>query len=357
MVFRRAKRKTVFTTSEIRNEVLPKRKPLQAHKLTQPHEFTFNTLKRALVRGQKKIVAATTHQEKKRAKSSWKATLTEPKEFHFRTEERNLARQGIHPVVPEPKNSKSVTRVKSCAHLKLTEPQSPFFHTKQRSQLKRHRSTVLPPLDDEPVAVDILSSTFDREYNEPPKKRYRNSITEPKPFHFQTKDRAGTRTRVSIDTTASIPKSTSNWTGTLTEPQSPFFHTKQRATERNSFAKSVVNPISVFNSEDLHVNVPKKRKRTQSIVEPRTLTEPKPFFFQTEQRSLQKIEQNRLHTRSDTTIKPAVKRTRRVTVVRAGENTDSSSIESTNHTKSLQSVKPKMRKRPTISSYHNNRAL
>lgn len=217
--------------------------------------------------------------------------------------------------------------------LHLTEPQSPFLHTKQRAQLKRKHSELVVSKHD--PYIDPNFCEFDRDNGMPPKKRFRNSLTEPKPFHFQTEERSVLRAASNVNhkklslENYNLPEKT-NWVSTLTEPKEFHFATADRAELRSHSSTkenqlSTQHPMSSNDHDDLGIfdsdrsNGDARRKRASSLSrDPNTsLTQPRPFHFQTEQRALHKIEQNGV--RNQNPVKPKLQR--KTSVLRRNNNT------------------------------------
>ena len=165
-------------------------------------------------------------------RSTWQPKLTEPRTFRFRTEERRALYD--EKAIPIARSSTSdsegeVRAPRSRAPKGLTEPQSPCLATKQRAQVKRFQSIAVP--------VDpCLSSTFEREPSAAGK--FRNSLTHPQPFHFQTEDRAVARKASFVASEKSENENDCDkeakepWAPRLTDPRPFHFQTEDRAALR-----------------------------------------------------------------------------------------------------------------------------
>lgn len=347
-------------------------------------------MKRAIIRNNNNNNKNSSHKKKnnilskKENTSNWNGKLTEPKEFHFRTKDRSIQRNYQKNAISE-LNIKVSPKKKSkrgFSFTHLTEPQSPFFHTKQRAQLKKQQNRSISIVSDN---VDSEFSTFDREcnnedkFNHKKRSSFRNSLTEPKPFYFKTEDRANIRSlsRNSIDTTTLIKEDNNDnnqksWKGTLTEPKPFEFATEIRSKQRRV---STITPIDNTTTVDMIISEPtstsskfdifsnssnnrKLKRRSSSSLSCsdknnqqslRKLTEPKPFHFQTEQRSLQKIEQNRLHLKI-TSKNDKTNPMKRTTTISSGKQ------HHTKHIKRKAKIERNLKK-PSTTIFHNNRAL
>jgi len=378
---------------------------------TEPEEFSFSTQSRAERRSSARRQSYSSASDSEASlHRAWTGQVTEPKEFHFRTEERVQLRRSMRPseisdamkepVTPshrewtgeltEPREfnfstdermqlrsmnkapiiSSDERELQECRHFKayplnrkvlesagdlgvprlakrkLTRPQSPALATRDRSILrKRTRGEVD---EEEPAEVSGFDSgtdcqfdfaaRFGREQDQANKIR-RLSLTEPKPFSFQTEQRAALRKSIrptrsgdvtpgtcySSDCESSMSNSVQRRASAkrsrrrkraaqqaqplgLTEPKPFSFATDERAAlrtptkkrklaesaedtyEEAEAARKAYSTFDRFAAEPRgRAEVPAKkqaRRRSRSL-QPRQLTEPQPFRFQTEQRALQ----------------------------------------------------------------------
>ena len=295
------------------------------------------------IKREKALLSTTTSVSSKPPKQ-----LTTPKEFHFLTEERSRIRSlsSLNTSVSsdlndsqnnsfslfkssskssrmsssssddEGNNSRRLRR--SLSDRSLTEPKEFHFRTEERSQIRRASKTAL---EDREIKIQNHRESI----------QWTGELTQPKEFHFHTADRMNLRTLnhdKSLSVEEKIEKEMKNYhfkalplnrkifdtNGELGVPRleklpltvahSPLLHTKQRAKLRKISNTSMINDenaenmnFSVFDrskskfekssfydssSEDESDSSTSKRRRSSSR---KSLTEPKPFHFATEDRA------------------------------------------------------------------------
>ncbi|GFH49101.1 hypothetical protein CTEN210_05577 [Chaetoceros tenuissimus] len=261
--------------------------------------------------------------------------LTEPKPFHFETSQRihspkTPTSQDGKPKVftfkakPAPDFSKSSTQPKSSSPRKLTKPQPFQFQTDQRALVKTPTSQDIKeevaPFKARPVP-DFGQSPISG--NKP--KPNLVKLTEPKPFQFQTDQRALVKTPTSQDIKEEVAPfkarpvpdfGQSPISGNkpkpnlvkLTEPKPFQFQTDQRALVKTPTSQDIkeevapfkARPVPDFGQSPISGNKPKP-----NLVK---LTEPKPFHFATDERATMKSPMNQETTHEEAFVfkaKPA----------------------------------------------------
>ena len=283
------------------------KKPISVRKLTEPKPFHFETSQRihspktpTSQDGKPKIFtfkakpAPDFSKSSTQPKSSSPRKLTNPQPFHFQTDQRALVKtptsQDGKPKVftfkakPAPDFSKSSTQPKSSSPRKLTKPHPFHFQTDQRALVKTPTSQDIKeevaPFKARPVP-DFGQSPISGNKQKPNLAK----LTEPKPFHFETDERATMKSPMNQETThegAFVFKA---------KPAPNF-----SARNPNSHRKNLVSPRALTVPVPFNLCIEDRlaeRKASRVVEEPvetpspekRKLTVPQPFRFLTEERA------------------------------------------------------------------------